>query len=164
MFLREWVAMLAVLLAMQLNGVARIGESRIECIERYGPEIKSGAILKKIPTANWGRFQSGKFILDFAFVEMQAVGVSYSSTSTFLQANEKLQILAAAGTGWLPFTPDEPMKTNSHTPASFFLRSREGLIAETTIPLAVSVIIYTEWAFNSVYGQPLAKKALPPNL
>ena len=164
MFLRKWIAILAVLQVLQLNGLTRIGETRIECIERYGPELKKGATPRKIPTANWGRYQSGKFILDFAFVEMQAVGVSYSSTFTLLSASDTLHILAAEGTGWLPFTPDEPMRTNSRTVASVFLRSQEGLIAETTIPVATSVIIYTEWAFNRVYGQPLARKALSPNL
>ena len=164
MLFKEWILTLAISLVLQANGLARIGETRIECIERYGPEIKKGAILKKIPTANWSRFQSGKFILDFAFVEMQAVGVSYSSTSTLLSASDTLHILAAEGNGWLPFTPAEPMRTNSRTSASVFLRSQEGLIAETTLPVATSVIIYTEWAFNRVYGQPLARKALSPNL
>lgn len=164
MFTRGFFLLFFFLVGFQIPSNARIGETRIASIERYGPEIKKGAAAKNIPTANWSRFQSGKFILNVAFVEMQAVGVSYTTTATLLSASDTLHILAAEGTGWLPYTPDEPMRTNSQTGASVFLRSNEGLIAETTLPIATSVIIYTEWAFNRLYGQPLAKKALPPSL
>ena len=143
---------------------ARLGETRVESIDRYGPENKGAQAVKRVPTSSWSRFQSGKFILDIAFVEMQTAVVHYSQKNILISPADVLKILAAEGNGWLPFQMEEPMRTNASRLPVIYLQSKEGHIAEMLPVYCVGVTIYTEWAFNRVYGQALARKDQEPSL
>ncbi|HEX8373528.1 MAG TPA: hypothetical protein VF585_12155 [Chthoniobacterales bacterium] len=158
------VSALFLILISAVTSHARIGETRVESIDRYGPEMKGAVAMKKVPTASWSRFQSGKFILDIAFVEMQTAVVHYSQRTVLISPPDVLKILAAEGTGWLPFVMDEPMRSNTQRAPIVYLRSKEGLIAEMLPVYCAGVTIYTEWAFTRIFGQPLARKDQEPSL
>lgn len=141
------------------TGFCRIGDSRIESLERYGPEHKNAYAWAKIPTASFALFESGDIRINEAIVEMETVAVSYTTRIGILTASQVKNILAAEGTDWMPYSPEEPMNTNMKNSGCILMKSKEGLVAKLIPFVFASVEVFREETFNRLYGKPLGKKS-----